>query len=296
MHNYDFDRIIARSIYPGLMVCVVAAHLLLSSSDSGLLASTYLPVACGALAIIALERWFPYRREWLPRASDVFNDGTFMLLVQILLPRFLSLLVGISVLRLVQSSAMNLPALWPNHLPIVAQALLMMVGAEFLRYWVHRLMHNWSPLWRLHAVHHSPHKLYWLNVCRFHPLEKALQFLFDTLPFMLLGVGEEVLALYFVFYSINGFFQHCNIRVEMGFLNYIISGPQLHRWHHSRLVKESNNNYGNNLIIWDLVFGSWYLPIDREVDELGLHNRQYPTDFVAQLRTPFVKGLDKAAS
>ncbi|MEM7537661.1 MAG: GH3 auxin-responsive promoter family protein, partial [Chloroflexota bacterium] len=153
--------------------------------------------------------------------------------------------------------------------------------------------HNSEFLWRLHAVHHSPEKLYWLNVGRFHPLEKAIQFLFDALPFILVGVSEEVLSLYFVFYAINGFFQHCNIELRFGFLNYIISSPELHRWHHSRLIHESNSNYGNNIIIWDLLFGTRYFPKDAHVKELGLINNRYPDTFQAQLKTPFTPGLDK---
>jgi sterol desaturase/sphingolipid hydroxylase (fatty acid hydroxylase superfamily) len=121
-----------------------------------------------------------------------------------------------------------------------------------------------------------------------------IQYLVDALPFLLLGVSETVLAMYFVFYSVNGFFQHCNIKLRLGFLNYLVSGPELHRWHHSKHTAESNHNYGNNLIVWDLVFGSWYLPRDRAVDELGLINRNYPMDFKSQMLTPFSKGLDKA--
>jgi sterol desaturase/sphingolipid hydroxylase (fatty acid hydroxylase superfamily) len=102
-----------------------------------------------------------------------------------------------------------------------------------------------------------------------------------------------VLALYFVFYAINGFFQHCNIELKLGPLNYIVSGPELHRWHHSVVIGESNKNYGNNLIIWDLVFGTWYLPKTEMVRELGLKNRKYPLDFLSQLKTPFKKGMDQ---
>ncbi|MCH2107054.1 MAG: sterol desaturase family protein, partial [Planctomycetes bacterium] len=144
-----------------------------------------------------------------------------------------------------------------------------------------------------HAVHHSPHKLYWMNVNRFHPLDKASQYIFDAMPFVLLGVSEEVLALYFVFYAVNGFFQHCNIDVRLGVLNYVVSGPELHRWHHSIHPEESNQNYGNNLIVWDLVFGSYFLPRDRVVGELGLINRSYPLSFVKQMGSPFIPKLDK---
>ena len=169
----------------------------------------------------------------------------------------------------------------------------MMVIADGLRYWLHRLAHEWEPLWRFHAVHHSPHKLYWFNVGRFHPIDKGLQIYLDTIPFVLVGVGGAVLGLYIVCYAINGFFQHCNIDLRLGPLNYLISGPELHRWHHSMVKHESNRNYGNNLIIWDLLFGSWYLPIEREVQDLGLVNRAYPTAFLEQLRVPYISGADK---
>lgn len=155
------------------------------------------------------------------------------------------------------------------------------------------LHHRWGFLWRFHSVHHSPHKLYWINVGRFHPIEETLQFLLDALPFILVGVSEEVLSLYFVFYSINGFFQHCNIELKLGYLNYIISGPELHRWHHSMVLKESNKNYGNNLIVWDLLFGTWYLPEAKEVSELGLQNRNYPLDFLNQLKSPFNQSVNE---
>ena len=169
----------------------------------------------------------------------------------------------------------------------------MMILADGLRYWLHRWAHEWKPLWRFHAVHHSPHKLYWLNVGRLHPIDKGLQVFLDTLPFLLLGVGEHVLALYVVCYAINGVFQHCNVDIRLAILNYLVSGPELHRWHHSMVKEESNHNYGNNLIIWDRLFGTWYLPSEREVQELGLGNREYPSNFLEQMTVPFIPGADK---
>jgi len=165
---------------------------------------------------------------------------------------------------------------------------MMLLLADFLRYWLHRASHRWKPLWKLHEVHHSPKKLYWMNVGRFHPIEKGMQYVFDALPFIVLGVSQEVLALYFVFYAINGFFQHCNIDLRLGVLNFLVSGPELHRWHHSKRIKESDNNFGNNLIIWDLIFSTRYLPSERSVGELGVLDDNYPTSLSAQLMSPFL--------
>lgn len=215
-----------------------------------------------------------------------------MVVVQMLLPKLLALIIALTLSDWMQSSGNTVISLWPHHLPLAVQVVLMILLADFFRYWLHRWSHQNPLLWRLHAVHHSPELLYWLNVGRFHPLEKALQFVFDTLPFILIGVSNEVIALYFVFYAVNGFFQHSNIRLRYGWLNYLISGAELHRWHHSRNVKESNKNFGNNLIVWDILFGTWFLPKDRALSQLGLENRSYPSGFTEQLITPFVPGIN----
>ena len=199
----------------------------------------------------------------------------------------LSLLVVVTAAETVAAGGWIPDGIWPHRLPIIIQVVLMMAIADFSRYWLHRACHSVGFLWRLHAVHHSPRQLYWLNAGRFHPIEKSIQYMVDSLPFILLGVSADVLALYFVLYAINGFFQHSNCAVRLGPLNYLISGPELHRWHHSKIIAESNANYGNNLIVWDLLFGTRFLPRDRQVGELGLIDRHYPHGFVAQVAAPF---------
>ncbi len=197
------------------------------------------------------------------------------------------------LLRSAQEFQLAAEGIRPVHWPVAAQVVLMLLLAEFLRYWLHVAAHNMNFLWRLHAVHHSPKKLYWLNVGRFHPIEKALQYILEALPFILLGVAEDALAFYFIFYAVNGFFQHSNVDARYGVLNYIVSGAELHRRRHSRSPEESNHNYGNNLIVWDLAFGSWFLPKGRRVGELGLIARAYPQDFVSQMPAPLTFDPDK---
>lgn len=288
-----FHRMVQFLTYPLVMVSGISLHLVLIEQEINLVWTTYIPILASALIITIMEQHFPHREEWSGAREDYLQDGLFMLLVQVALPRLLSSLVLLTGLDWFYSSQSATSNLWPHEWSVEIQVVLMLLTADFLRYWLHRASHEWPPLWQLHAVHHSPHKLYWFNVGRFHPLEKCLQISFDTLPFILVGVKKEMIALYLVFYSINGFFQHCNIQLALGPLNYLISGPELHRWHHSKLVKESNQNYGNNLIVWDLAFGTWFLPEMRQVGKLGLMNPDYPISFLDQMTTPFKKGLDK---
>jgi sterol desaturase/sphingolipid hydroxylase (fatty acid hydroxylase superfamily) len=132
-------------------------------------------------------------------------------------------------------------------------------------------------------------QLYWLNTARFHPLEKTLQMVCDSVPFLLMTVNPTVLALYYVAYSTNGFFQHCNIELRYGLLNYVVGSAETHRWHHSRVPRESNANYGNTVIVWDLVFGTWFLPREREIRDLGLQDPAYPKSFFRLMRAPFTR-------
>ncbi len=275
--------------YPSAIVLSFILHIVLEGLGFSILVSTYIPVIIAALIMCVLEFFIPHRDSWNAGSEDVKNDLLYMGLVQILLPKFLSFLFAITLISYLQSTNLQFLQIWPGHLPIYIQAILMLLGADFFRYWLHIASHKWNILWKLHSVHHSPSKLYWINVARFHPVEKILQFLLDALPFIILGVGQEVVSLYFIFYAVNGFFQHSNIELRLGFLNYIVSGPELHRWHHSVVIREANQNYGNNLIIWDLLFGTWFLPEDKEVDELGLEDKTYPTDFINQIKAPFIK-------
>ena len=285
--------LIAGGSYPAILGFALVLFQALAAAGLHVTLASHLAAVAAAALVTLIEIRFPYRVEWRPGMREAGADAMFMMVVQITLPYLLSITLVVSVADGLRASGIAIDGLWPHHLPVAVQACLMLLAADLARYWLHRAFHRFTFMWRHHAVHHSPHRLYWLNVGRFHPIEKAVQLTVDTLPFALLGVANEVLAAYLVFYAVNGFFQHSNCNVRLGPLNYIVSGPELHRWHHSELAVESNRNFGNNLIVWDLLFGTRFLPSDREVGRLGLINRKYPTGFFAQMKTPFVPGLDK---
>ena len=287
------SRLIVTGSYPTTILLGFAIFLVASQVGMSVAIASYFAVLIGAALITLHEIKLPYRKEWKPNGEEVGNDAMFMITVQLALPYLISISVVVALSEYLTMNGFTVQSIWPHDASVAAQAGLMLLIADFPRYWMHRAFHKFTPMWRFHAVHHSPHRLYWLNVGRFHPVEKAIQYSVDALPFALVGVSVEVLGAYFVFYAINGFFQHSNCRVSLGPLNYIVSGPELHRWHHSELARESDSNFGNNLIVWDLVFGTRFLPKDREVGPLGLVNRHYPPGFLAQMKTPFVRGLEE---
>lgn len=273
--------------YPVVVTTTFALFAWLRAQGVSLVVSTYVPVLLAAGLVTLLELRFPHRSTWRPPLSEIKTDLTFMTVVQLAFPPLLGFVFTYALIG--PARALNLPisALWPHGWPIWVQALLMILAVDFLRYWLHRAAHQNDTLWRLHSVHHSVEQLYWLNTARFHLLEKALQMTLDSVPFLLMAVDPTVLALYYVAYATNGFFQHANIELRYGILNYIVGSADTHRWHHSRIPREANANYGNTVIVWDLLFGTWFLPRGRQVQELGLHERDYPKSFVALMRAPF---------
>ncbi len=274
-------------IYPATMAGAYGLFALLHAAGASLVVSTYTPILLAAALVTLLERVYPYRRDWQPPAGEVATDLTFMVVVQLAWPPLVSL--GFMLALVAPARALDLPvqAWWPHAWPLWTQALLMVLAVDFLRYWLHRFSHENTALWRLHAVHHSVEQLYWLNTGRFHPLEKTLQMSLDSVPFLLMGVAPEVLALYYLSYATNGFFQHCNIDLRYGVLNYIVGSAETHRWHHAREPRDSNANYGNTVIVWDVLFGTWFLPRDRQITELGLRDPAYPKSFLRLLAAPF---------
>ena len=275
-------------IYPSVLVAALggAMGLLWAGWTAGLIVA--LVNVAVALVIAVLERGVPHRPAWNRSHGDVKTDllhmGFGMLPIPILFRA--AALGGLTAASAFLASRIGRP-LWRSDWPLPAQLLLALVVAELGQYWVHRLSHERATLWKLHSVHHSVERLYWLNAGRFHPVDTLLQHASEVAPLVVLGVSDQVLVLFTVFTSANGLLRHANIDMRMGVLNWVISTADLHRWHHSREVAESNANYGANLIVWDVVFRTRRVPSADGPNTLGLQAADFPRTFLAQLAVPF---------
>ena len=91
-----------------------------------------------------------------------------------------------------------------------------------------------------------------------------------------------IIALTSVFTGVHGLLQHCNVDLKHGIFNHIFATADLHRWHHSADFDESNRNFGNNLSIWDTLFGTRYLP-GGHPEDVGLGDVRLRENFLAHL-------------
>jgi len=83
-----------------------------------------------------------------------------------------------------------------------------------------------------------------------------------------------------------GMLTHCNVEMRFGPLSWLLNTPELHRFHHSRVLREGNKNYGENIMIWDHVFRSYFHATYRPPVSIGI-TEYMPPNFTAQLAWPF---------
>lgn len=265
----------------------------MAAGISGLHSKLPLPATVGmiiavtVLVIAIAERFIPYEQVWNQSHNDVGTDVIHNLVSITFIPTLARVLLA--AIFWIIAKSVTLPALniWPENWPIAAQVALACVVAEFGSYWIHRLAHEKDWLWRLHATHHSALRIYWLNAARDHPLGSLLFYSVEILPLLILQAPSEVIVLETLATSQLGLFQHANVDYRLGPLNYIFSLGELHRWHHSRNVAEANHNYGSNLILWDLLFGSFFWPKQRPPQNVGIDFPDFPQNYLTQLWVPF---------
>ena len=212
-----------------------------------------------ATTLEVLERVFPHERRWTMPDGQLGNDVVFTLFGSGLPGAVAQMLVLAAVVSaaqwIVQQSS---GGLWPTHWPMVLQIALTLLIADFGGYWTHRLFHTVPWMWPLHALHHSLPRLWWLNSGRAHPLDIMMIIATTTPVLFLLSAPETIIVWLGAFTTFIGMMSHCNVNMRCGPLDWIFNTPGVHRWHHSRILAEGNNNYGENTMIWDVVFGTHY--------------------------------------
>jgi len=277
------------SVFPLVFGGALAASITMLRSGAEPGTAFLLPTLAAYLLLPILEWIVPYRRGWSRSRGDIRVDLGHLVVsggitLEILRPAMLYIAVAAGGWLSLHLGS----GLWPHTWPLLVQLVLALVVGEFFMYWAHRLGHQWDFLWRFHAVHHSAPRLYFLNAVRFHPVDLAISNYAPFVPLVALGAGADVMALFGLVSAVHGIFQHANLPMRLGPLNWFFSMAELHRWHHSTLLEESNTNYGQNLIVWDVVFGTRFLPRDREPPEaIGIGDMpDFPMSYWGQLLSP----------
>jgi len=174
---------------------------------------------------------------------------------------------------------------WASRLPLVAQALAVLVAMDFVQYWLHRGFHGrW--LWPFHAVHHSAEELDWSATFRVHPVNLAI-YSGGALAIMhLLGFSPAAFVIIGPFNLVYGALVHANLNWTFGPFRYVIASPVYHRWHHVKDPKVHNLNFAPTFPVLDLMFGTFHMPKGELPSDFGVVGA--PRHFAKELVYPFV--------
>jgi sterol desaturase/sphingolipid hydroxylase (fatty acid hydroxylase superfamily) len=176
-----------------------------------------------------------------------------------------------------------------SNLPLWLQCIILIVFMDFVDYWMHRLSHNWFPLWRTHEVHHSTVELNWLSGSRIHALEMVMVRVIGGALIAVMGVSEYALYVMSVADTFMGMFTHSNLKINLGPLKYIFNSPEMHRVHHLNKTKHQFSNFANKFAFWDWLFGTASLPGPEVLKDaeygIGYHYPQNPfSQFIYMFR------------
>jgi sterol desaturase/sphingolipid hydroxylase (fatty acid hydroxylase superfamily) len=174
-----------------------------------------------------------------------------------------------------------------SRLPLWQQAILILLIADFVGYWMHRLFHG-GRLWRFHAVHHSSTELDWLSSVRVHPLNDVLMRISSTLPLLALGFKVAAVASVLPLLTLFAIMLHANLDWDFGLFRFLIASPCFHRWHHTDEQQARDKNFAGLFPMYDLIFGTFYLPRNRVPERFGT-STPVPVGLLGQLAFPFRK-------
>ena len=154
-------------------------------------------------------------------------------------------------------------------IPLWGMWLLTFVLIDFVFYIYHRMSHRMRFLWAIHMSHHSSEEMNFAVSFRqawFGPISKIPFFI--SLP--LIGLDPTIIAVAGVMSTLWGIVGHTQIVGKLGPLEWVFNTPSHHRVHHGSNKQYIDKNYGNLLIIWDRMFGTF--EPEREQVQFGLVN------------------------
>ena len=156
---------------------------------------------------------------------------------------------------------------WMPEMPLWLYILLGVVLLDFFgAYLAHYTEHKIKPLWMIHLVHHSDHKVDTTTANRHHPLESVIRFGFTLFGVLVVGAPIAIVMIYQSMSLVFTQFNHANIKIPRSvdkLLSYVIVSPDMHKVHHHNLLPYTDANYGNIFSIWDRLLGT-YMHLDRE--------------------------------
>lgn len=135
--------------------------------------------------------------------------------------------------------------------------ILLLVGIDFIFYWVHRWGHQVNILWAAHSPHHSAEEMNLMVGLRASVTQRLMSFFFFW-PLTLLGFHPFDIYMMTGVHLFMSYWHHTEVIPKLGrWFEYIFNSPSHHRVHHGMNFQYLDKNFSEMLIIWDRLFGTF---------------------------------------
>lgn len=151
--------------------------------------------------------------------------------------------------------------------PLIISWIGLFLATDLIWYWYHRFGHKVNLFWAAHVVHHQSDDFNYSAAARITVFQAIARGAFwSILP--VIGFPPEMITILLLVHGTYPFFTHTQLVGNLGWLEHIIVTPTHHKLHHSSNPEYLDKNYGDMLIIWDKIFGTY---VEESVEpEFGL--------------------------
>lgn len=242
------------NLIPPAMIAMVL--LFWAFGPEALLKHSWTFVVTGPLIVITvllLESVNERHADWRMNRQEFFTDLFYSVLNGTAIA-WVSEIAAENPLKALKAS-LGITTEWAMHLPWLAQVALVIFLLEFGQYWMHRLMHNWTPFWLTHAPHHHITQLNAAKGAVGNPIEL---FLISLSVLALFDFDKTASFAAFNTMGVVSVFAHANVRSDPPiWYSFFFTTIRHHSLHHSTDYESTRCNYGNSLILLDRIFGTY---------------------------------------
>ncbi len=240
------------------------------------LEASFMLVFGGMTVFFLIEPMFPRRENKNPMAQRWVSN-----ILLAIMNFSIATVMAIFISQLLVKMALGFFWLQAMGLPLWGSIIVGIMAMEFMNYWLHRALHVFPWLWRLHMIHHSDTEIDVTTSHRHHPLEGLVSTVFVTPFILLLGAPVEAILIYNGLHTLLALTSHANIKIPAGLdagLRLVIITPDFHRLHHVAERRFTDSNYGAIFPWFDYVFKTaTRVPYnDIPQQEIGLEKWQNP--------------------
>ena len=212
----------------------------------------------GILALMGFWEWIAPRRPYHTSKRSRWFSNLGIVIIDSLALRLVFPATAVYIASLNESNSWGL--LIQSGLPLWLAIIIGVVLLDFIIYLQHAMFHAFPVFWRLHMMHHTDLDFDTTTGVRFHPLEVLLSMGIKIAAVFVLGIVPLAVVLFEILLNATSLFNHGNVRLPQlldRVLRLFVVTPEMHRVHHSVIIRETNSNFGFNLPWWDRLLGTY---------------------------------------